>query len=85
MPEEMVGRVASYFKRIDVAAIDITHNSLKVGDTIHIHGHTTDFTQKVESMQIEHQEIQEAKAGDSIGIKVKNAVRHNDTIYKVTE
>ena len=83
MPEEMVGKVASYFKKINVAAIDITHGNLKVGDTIHIYGHTTDFTQNVESIQIEHQQIQEAKAGDSIGIKVKDPVRHNDTVYKV--
>ena len=85
MPEEMVGKVASYFKKIDVAAIDITNGTLKVGDTIHIQGHTTDFTQNVESMQIEHEQVEEAKAGDSIGIKVKDAVRHNDTVYKVVE
>jgi len=85
MPEEMVGKVASYFKKIDVAAIDITHGTLKAGDTIHVQGHTTDFTQKVDSMQIEHQSVQEAKAGDSVGIKVNDAVRHGDAIYKVTE
>lgn len=85
MPEEMVGNIASYFKKIDVAAIDITQGGLKAGDTIHIQGHTTNFTQKVDSMQIEHQSVQEAKPGDSIGIKVINAVRHGDAVYKVTE
>ncbi len=85
MSEEMVGKVASYFKKIDVAAIDITHGTLKVGDTIHIQGHTTDFTQTLDSLQIEHQQVEEAKAGDAIGIRVKDAVRHNDTVYKVTE
>lgn len=83
MPEEIVGKIAGYFKKIDVAAIDITHGILKVGDTIHIHGHTTDLTQKVESMQIEHEQVQEAKAGNSIGIRVNGAVRHNDAVYKV--
>lgn len=85
MPEEMIGKVVGYFKKIDVAAIDITHGTLKAGDTIHIQGHTTDFTQEVDSLQVEHQQVDEAKAGDSIGIKVKDPVRHNDAVYKVTQ
>jgi translation elongation factor EF-1alpha len=85
MPEEEVGKVQSYFRKIDVAAINITSGALSVGDTIHIKGHTTDFTQTVESMQIEHEQVQTAKPGDSIGIKVKEPVRGHDTVYKVTE
>ena len=83
MPEEEVGKVVGYFSKIGVAAIDITQGSLKVGDKIHIKGHTTDFEQVVESIQIEHQNVQEAKPGDSIGIKVKDRVRDHDMVYKV--
>ena len=85
MPEEEIGKVTDYFRKIGVAAIDITQGTLSVGDTIRIKGHTTDFTQVVESMQIEHENVQTAKAGDSIGIKVKDAVRDHDKVYKVTE
>jgi translation elongation factor EF-1alpha len=84
MPEEEVGKISDYFKKIGVAAIEITNGSLSVGDTIHIKGHTTDFTQTVDSMQIEHQSVPTAKAGDSIGIKVKDVVRDGDVVYKVT-
>lgn len=85
MPEEEIGRVTGYFRKIGVAAIDVTQGALSVGDTIHIKGHTTDFTQVVESMQIEHENVQTAKAGDSIGVKVKDHVRDHDKVYKVTE
>jgi putative protease len=84
MPEEEVGRISDYFKKIGVAAIEMTKGSLSVGDTIHIHGHTTDFTQTVDSIQVEHLSVSVAKAGDSIGIKVKDAVRDSDIVYKVT-
>ena len=84
MPEEEVGKISDYFKKIGVAAIEITKGSLSVGDTIHIKGHTTDFTQTVDSMQIEHLSVPTAKAGDSIGIKVKDVVRDGDIVYKVT-
>jgi len=83
MPEEEIGKVASYFSKIGVAAIDITKGTLKVGDKIHIKGHTTDFEQDVDSIQIEHQSMPEAKPGDSIGIKVKDRVRDHDVVYKV--
>jgi putative protease len=83
MPEEEIGKVASYFSKIGVAAIDITKGILKVGDKIHIKGHTTDIEQDVDSIQIEHQNVPEAKPGDSIGIKVKDRVRDHDIVYKV--
>jgi translation elongation factor EF-1alpha len=85
MPEEEIGKISGYFGKIGVAAIEITQGTLSVGDTIHIQGHTTDFTQVVESIQIEHQNVQTAKAGDSIGIKVKDHARDHDKVYKVTE
>ncbi|KPL01559.1 MAG: translation elongation factor-like protein [candidate division Zixibacteria bacterium SM23_73_2] len=84
MPEEEVGKISDYFAKIGVAAIELT-GTLSVGDTIHIKGHTTDFTQNVDSIQIEHQQVEKANPGDSIGIKVKDRVRDNDIVYKVTE
>jgi translation elongation factor EF-1alpha len=83
MPEEEVGKVNDYFAKIGVAGIDIT-GVVRVGDTIHIKGHTTDFEQLVDSMQIEHEQVEEAKAGDAIGIKVKDRCRGGDVVYKVT-
>ncbi|MFQ6082434.1 MAG: EF-Tu/IF-2/RF-3 family GTPase [Candidatus Aminicenantia bacterium] len=83
--EEEIGRITHYFTKIGVAAIDITQGELKVGDTVHIKGHTTDLYQKIESMQIEHESVQEAKAGQSVGIKVSEHARENDIVYKVIE
>ena len=83
MPEEEIGKIVGFFAKIGVAAIDITKGSLKVGDTIHIKGHTTDFEQMVDSMQIEHQNVTEAKPGDSIGMKTKDKVRDHDIVFKV--
>ena len=79
---EEVGTVTHYYSHISVAVIDIT-GKLKVGDKIRIKGHTSDFTQNVDSMQIEHDKIQEAKAGDAIGMKVKDHVREHDKVYKI--
>ncbi len=83
MPEERVGVVKDYFAKIGVAGIDL-EATLRAGDTIHIKGHTTDLEQVVESLQIEHDQVEEAKAGDAIGIKVGDRCRHGDLVYKVT-
>ena len=83
MAEERVGVVRDYFARIGVAGIDV-EGTLRVGDTIHIKGHTTDLEQAVESIQIEHEQVEEAKAGDAIGIKVQDRCRGDDVVYKVT-
>ena len=85
MPELEIGHVNRYFARIGVAGIEITDGDLRVGDTIHIRGHTSDFTQVVESMQIEHQTVDVSGAGDSIGIKVVEHAREHDQVLKVTE
>jgi selenocysteine-specific translation elongation factor len=84
MPEEEVGKVSDFFARPVVAGIELT-GKLKVGDKIHISGHTTDMEFVVDSMQINNVNVQEAKAGDSVGIKVTDRVRRGDTIYKVTD
>jgi len=79
--EKKVGEVFSFFNKINVAAIKVAA-LIKVGDTIHIKGHTTDFEQKVSSMQIEGKDVKTAKKGDDIGIKVAERVRPNDIVYK---
>jgi putative protease len=79
--ENPLGEVFSYFSKISVAAIKLS-KSLKKGDTIHIKGHTTDITQKVESMQIDGKNVEEAKKGSEVGIKVKDRVRPGDKVYK---
>jgi putative protease len=83
--EKKIGEIAHYFSKIGVATIKLTDGDLKVGDTIHIKGHTSDFTQNVESIQIEHKDIQEAKKGSDIGIKVIKHTREHDVVYKVIE
>lgn len=83
MPEQEVGKVSDFFARPVVAGIELTAG-LKVGDQIHIKGHTTDVTCTVGSIQIHNAQVTEAKAGDSIGVKVSDRVRHGDVVYKVT-
>ena len=82
MKEIEVGEVQDYFAHISVVAIRIVKGTLNVGDTVHFKGHTTDFTQTVDSMQIEHEQVTKAEIGDSVGIKVKDRVRHSDKVYK---
>ncbi len=83
MTEQKIGIVLHYFDNASVAALKV-EKTLKVGDTIHIKGHTTDLTQKVDSIQIKHKAIQQAKKGDDVGIKVKDRVREHDDVFKVT-
>lgn len=81
--EKLIGKVTHYFNKIGVAVIEITDDELNVGDTIHIKGHTTDFKQLVNSMQIEHKPIEKAKKGESIGMKVDSVVHEKDQVYKI--
>jgi len=81
--EEQIGKISHYFAKISVGIIDITQGELKVGDQIHIKGHTSDFFQAVESMQSEHKAITTAKVGDSVGIKVVAPVHEHDIVFKV--
>ena len=83
MEEEKIGLVANYFGKISVAAIDITDGTLSVGDKLHFVGHTTDFESTVQSIQIEHKSVTEAKKGDSVGLKVSERVRQGDIVYKI--
>lgn len=84
MVEQEIGHVMHYFGKAGVAAITLTAD-LAVGDTIHVKGATTNFTTKVESMQIEQSKVEKATSGQSVGIKVPDQARLNDKVFKVTE
>jgi selenocysteine-specific translation elongation factor len=82
MAEEEIGRVSTFFARPVVAGIDLT-SGLKVGDKIHITGHTTDVELTVESMQVNNADVNEAGVGASVGIKVPDRVRPGDHVFKI--
>jgi len=84
LPEEgkLIGKATHYFSKIGVALIELS-DILKVGDMIRIVGGETDFNQTVESMEVEHQKVNEAKAGDSVGLKVNQKVREGYKVYKL--
>ena len=82
MAEKEIGAITHYFAHVGAGIIKLT-DVLKVGDKIHIKGHTSDFIQDVASMQIEHADVAEAKAGDAVGIKVSQKVHQHDKVYKV--
>jgi hypothetical protein len=83
MSEHRVGKVTHYFDRIGVAVL-MLEEPLKVGETIHFHGHTTDFTQAVDSLQLEHQAVSEGKPGQDVALKTAQKVHPNDAVFKVT-
>lgn len=82
--EKEIGQVTHFFNKINVAVIAIK-GALKVGDTVHILGHTTDFTQKITSMQIDHKNVEAVKTGDDFAMKVDEPVREQDVVYLVEE
>jgi len=85
MPEEQVALVIKFFSKPSVAAVEVTKGSIKVGDVLRYKGHTTDFNEAVASMEMDNQPVEEAKVGDLIGIRVKERVRENDQVFKVTD
>jgi putative protease len=85
MVEEKIGVVEHFFSKVNVAAIKITSGELHVNDVIHILGATTDFTQKIDSMEINRNPVEKVTAGDDVGIKVKERVREHDFVYKIVE
>ena len=82
--EQKIGKVTHYFGKIHVAAIEITDGALAVGDTIHFKGHTSDFTQVVDSMQIDGKPVEEVHVGQAVGLRVAEHAREHDLVYKVT-
>ncbi len=85
MGEKEIGQIENYFGKIGVAVVRVTEGTLRVGDRIAIRGSTTDTTQVVESMQVEHTSVDSAGPGDLLGLKVKEKVRENDRLYLITE
>jgi len=81
--EEAIGVITHYYSHLGVAVAQLNKGSLKTGDTIHVKGHTTDFTQTVASMEYEHQHIDQAGAGQNIGLKVIDHAREHDIVYRV--
>jgi translation elongation factor EF-1alpha len=84
MAEKEIGKVSDFFARPVVAGVEMS-GTLEIGDKIHIKGHTTDLEMVIASMQIDNNNVTEAKKGDSVGIKVPDRVRRGDTVYKVTD
>lgn len=82
MPEKEIGKITHYYGHLSVGIIEVS-DVLKTGDTVHIKGHSEDFNQAVESMQIEHVNVSEAKAGDAIGIKLIQKAHPGDKVFKV--
>lgn len=82
--ETTIGQITHFYNRISVAALSLT-GKLEVGDRIHILGHTTDFTQNVSSMEIEHKKVVSVSPGDDVALKVIEPVRNGDEIYKILE
>ena len=83
MTETKVGTVTHYFTDLHVAAVKIVDGELHTGDTIHIKGHTSDFMQKVDSMELEHESADTAKPGDNVGIAMDEYTREHDSVYVV--
>lgn len=83
MPEVEIGKVSDFFAHPVVAGIELTA-PLKAGDKIHIVGHTTNMEMTIDSMQINNVTVLQAKAGDAVGIKLKDKARKGDIVYKVS-
>jgi len=84
MGEEKLGEVVKFFAKPSVAAVKITGGELSVGDTVKFVGHTTDFEDRIDSMEVNNEKIETAVVGDYIGVKVPQRVRPGDEMYKIT-
>ncbi len=83
MTEKKIGNITHYYNHLHVATVKITDGELRVGDMIHVEGHTSDFTQKIDSMELDHASVEVAKSGDIVGIEIKEYVREHDNVYIV--
>ncbi|MBW1957617.1 MAG: translation elongation factor-like protein [Deltaproteobacteria bacterium] len=83
MKEEKIGFVSNYYSKISVAAVEMTDGTVSLGDTLHFLGHTTNFESKVDSMQIQHKFVKEAKKGDSVGVEISEKARAGDKVFKI--
>jgi translation initiation factor IF-2 len=82
--EERIGSVIKFFDKPSIAAVKVEFGELSVGDTIHIKGNGTDFTQKIEAMEFDHQPVQKATRGQFTGIKLTQPAKPFDLVYKIT-
>ena len=83
MEEKKIGVVTHYFGHVGVGIVKVKAEGFKKGDTLHFKGHTSDFQQTVESLEIEHKNVEQAKVGDAVGMKVNEHVREHDEVFKV--
>jgi translation elongation factor EF-Tu-like GTPase len=83
MSEQLVGSVTHFFKGPSVAVVKVSEGHIDVGDTLHFVGHTTDFTETVRSMEVEHKKVDHAEAGDEIAIQVIERVRQHDRVFRL--
>ncbi|MBN1365219.1 MAG: hypothetical protein JW976_10485 [Syntrophaceae bacterium] len=83
MAEKKIGEVMKFFSKPSVAAVKITDGEISIGDSLKFSGHTTDFTNVVQSMEVDNKSVQKAVTGDFIGIKVSDRVRPGDEVFKV--
>lgn len=79
---KLIGKITHYYGHIGVGVLELT-DTLRVGDTIRVVGGETDFTQTVESMEVEHQKVQEARSGDSVGLKLDQKAKEGYRVYKI--
>jgi translation elongation factor EF-1alpha len=84
MPEQLVGTVTHFFKGPSVAIVRLSEGEVAVGDELHFHGHTSDFTEKVGSMEVDHVKVQRATVGQEVAIQVVQRARPGDRVLKVT-
>lgn len=78
-----IGAITHYFPKVKAAVIKLKHGSIKTGDDIYIKGHTSDFKQKIKSLQVNHAPVEEGKEGQEVGVKVSSRVRVGDVVYKL--
>ncbi len=83
MTEKKIGNVTHYYNHLHVATVKITEGELHLGDMIRVEGHTSDFTQKIGSMELDHHPVEVAKSGDIVGVEINEHVREHDTVYIV--
>jgi hypothetical protein len=82
MAGKQIGTITHYFDHIGVAVLNL-QDKLRVGEVVQIQGHSTDFQQTIDSMQIEHKAVEQAKPGDDVAVKVSQKVHPNDKVFRV--
>ena len=85
MSDEEIGKVTHYFGKLHVAAIDLTDGELHLGDKVHVKGHISDFTQTIDSMEIDHHAVATAIVGESVGTRVAKHAREHDSVFRVMD